>query len=249
MMNLGPQNGDLLLNQHNVDFAGAAALTVMREHQMPEAQFAALNDLLFAVDAAGVSRKVLAEIRVTHEFCVIDQPTLSGGEGMGIGESTRHFPKGFPPVALYQIRMIPAGGMLFASGPIAAYYARIVVPTDGEVKWFEYELHGTSPSVRQRTLEGLMSFFESGSKLRAYEIYHPWTKVDWKGTDATGAEIGRLLDEQAAAIRAVAQDIARRHLFETSGMRIPIEVTVRDCRRSNAEPMPQIGTVREVVIP
>jgi hypothetical protein len=251
LMNLGPPNGDAFVNRHNADFAGTNALIAMREHQMPEEQFAAVNDLLFALDAKTASRKVLAEIRVTHEFCVTDQHTFRADDGSGgIGESTRHFPKGFPPVALYQIRTFPkSGDLLFAARPMATYYARIVVPTDGEVKWFEYQFHGASTSARQRTLEKLMSFFESRSKLRADEIYHPWTAVDWQGTEATAAEVNRLLDDQADEIRAVVQDMARRRFIEATGMRIPIAVTVRDCRRNNAEPMPKIGAVREVVFP
>ena len=94
-----------------------------------------------------------------------------------------------------------------------------------------------------------MAIFENRLKPPASEIYHPWTAVDWRGAEATGAEIGQSLDDQTAAIRSVVQEMARRHFIEATGMRIPIAVTVRDCRRDHGEPLPQIGSVREIIFP
>ena len=88
--------------------------------------------------------------------------------------------------------------------------------------------------MRQRTLEA--------------EVFHPWTAVDWQGREDTGAKIQELLDDQAASIRSVVQEMERRRFIEASGMRIPIKVMVRDCRRYSREPLPQIAPVREVVI-
>jgi hypothetical protein len=64
----------------------------------------------------------------------------------------------------------------------------------------------------------------------------------------TGAKITELLDDQAASIQSVVQEM-ERGFIEASGMRMPIKVIVSDCRRYSREPLPQIGSLREVVIP
>jgi hypothetical protein len=224
----------------------------MRDHKMPEDEWIALNDLLFAIDAKTASQQALREIRITHRFCVTDQHTFLADDGSGgIGQSTRHFPKGFPPIALYQIRTLPAhaGDSLFNSTPIATYYSRIIVPTNGEAKWFDYEFHPAFTPVRQRTLGRLLAIFENRLKPSAGEIFHPWSAVDWQGTESTGAKIAELLDDQAASIQSVVQEMERRHFIEATGMHIPIEVIVTDCRRYNSGPLPQIAPLRDVVIP
>jgi hypothetical protein len=253
LMNGAKPGNDPFIERHNLDKDGESALLAMRDHHMPEDEWAALNDLLFAIDPKTACQMFLQEIRITHQFCVTDQHTFLADDGSGgMGLSTRHFPKGFPPIALYQIRMSPihAGDALFLNSPITTYYARIVVPADGEAKWFDYEFHAVFTPVRQRTLARLLAIFEN--RLRqppASEIFHPWTAVDWQGTENTGAKITELLDDQAASIQSAVREIERRGFIKASGMRIPIAVIVTDCRRVRGESLPQIAPVREVVIP
>jgi len=135
--------------------------------------------------------------------------------------------------------------MLFMDKPIPTYYARVVVPTNGEAGWFYFEFHGASTSTRQRTLERLLSEYDNPSKQQVHpEIFHPWTAVDWHGTETTGVEINKLLEDQAAAIRALIQNIERRRRTKLSGMRIPITVVVRD----GFDPLPRIPPVCEVIV-
>jgi hypothetical protein len=107
-----------------------------------------------------------------------------------------------------------------------------------------------SGSTRQRTLERFLAIFLSGPKQPpAEEIFHPWTAVDWRGTEATGQEIAELLDEQDASIRSVVQEMQRRGSVEAASRRIPVTVIVRDCRRDARESMPRVEPFREVAIP
>jgi hypothetical protein len=253
LMNGAKPGNDPFNFKRNLDKDGESALLTMRDRQMPEDEWIALNDLLFAIDPNTASQMVVQEIRITHQFCVTDQHTFRADDGSGgVEQSTRHFPKGFPPIGLYQIRTssVHPGDALFNYTPIATYYARIVVPTDGEAKWLSFEFHAASTPVRQRTLERLLAISENRRKQpSAVEIFHPWTAVDWQGTENTGAKIAELLDDQAASILSVVQEIERRGFIKASGMRIPIAVVVVDCRRYSREPLPQIAPVREVEIP
>jgi hypothetical protein len=253
LMNGAKPGNDPFVFKRNLDKDGESALLAMRDRQMPEDDWVALNDLLFAIDPKTASQMLVQEIRITHQFCVTDQHTLRADDGSGgVVQSTRHFPKGFPPIALYQIRTssVHPGDALFNYTPIATYYARIVAPTDGEAKWLDFEFHAASTPVRQRTLERFLAIFENHRKQpTAGEVFHPWTAVDWQGTENTGAKITELLDDQAASIRSVVQEIERRGFIKASGMRIPIKIIVSDCRRYSREPLPQIAPVREVVIP
>jgi len=245
----GPRGNDAFSYGRNIDADGAAALLEMRGHQIREDEWAAINDLLFAIDRKVAIQKVLEELRVTSEFCVTDQPTIRADDGSGgATTSKRRFPKGLPPIALYQIRLLPAspGNVLFSQNPIPVYYARVVVPTDGEAGWFYFEFHGASTSTRQRTLERLLSEYDNS---HGAEIFHPWAAEDWRGTEKTADEIDRLLDDQAAAIRRVLQNIERSHLIKLSGMHVPIAVVVRDCRKDGQSALPQIAPVREVIFP
>jgi hypothetical protein len=253
-MNGAGTSSDFLLYRRTLSPDSEGALIEMREHQMrgdEEAEWAALNDLLFALDPKVGVEKALRDIRMTHEFCVSDQNALRADDGSGgVGTSIRHFPKGFPPIALYQIRThANPGDQVFLDQPIAAYYARVVVPTDGEVKWSTFEFHGASTSARQRTLEGLLEWLETPAKHQQGEIFHPWTAVDWQGTEGTRAAIESLLDRQEAAIRAVVQEIGRRGFLKTTGMRFAVNVIVRDCRRGGRDSLPQIAPVREIAFP
>jgi len=248
LMNAGPASDSDLYRRH-IEPNRENVLLEMRKHPMREDEWAALNDLLFAIDAKTATQKALEDMRFTHEFCVTDQQTIRADDGsVGAGVGTRHFPKGFPPIALYQIRTYPIhpGDTLFIDSPIATYFARIVVPADGEAKWLEYEFHAGSTSSRQRTIERLLAIFDN--QRQRSEIFHPWTAVEWEGREATAVKIATLLDNQAASIRALVQEIERRGLIPASEMTIPIKMSVRDCRSKVSEPLPPTAPVRDVIV-
>ena len=92
----------ILLSRDPAAEGAENALLDMREHAMPAPQWTAVNDLLFAVSSKRFFQKTLEEIRVTHEFVVIDphEGVAFCGGALGCGGSRRHFPKGFPPIAL-----------------------------------------------------------------------------------------------------------------------------------------------------
>ncbi len=250
LMNAGSGADSPDFYRRHIDPNRESALLELRKHPMREDDWAALNDLLFAIDARTATQKMLEEMRFTHEFCVTDQHTIRADDGSGgIGVGTRRFPKGFPPIALYQIRTHPVhpGDTVFIDSPIATYFARVVVPTDGDAKWFDYEFHGASTSARQRTIERFLSIFDT--QRGRSDIFHPWTAVDWEGREATAVKIANLLDAQAASIRELVQETERRGVMPASGLTIPIQVIVRDCRRNIQEPLPSTAPVRDVIVP
>ena len=239
----------ILMNEAapRLDRDAETGLLNMRDHRMPEEEWTSLNDLLFLIDPPVASRMLLRDIRITYEFCVTDQAIMRADDGSaGIGESTRHLPAGFPPIGLYQIRTYTAGkgDALFIAEPIPTYYARVVVPTDQEVKWSVFEYHGASTSARQRTLERLFSIFHPRD-----DIFHPWAAVDWQGTEKTGARIAQLLDDQAESIRAVLREMLRRGLISAAGTQMDVAVRVRDCRRSHQDALPDVAPTRTIAFP
>src|SRR5580704_17597520 len=73
LMNSATPGNDPFIYGHNLDKDSESALLAMRDHQMPEDEWIALNDLLFAIDPKTASQMVVQEIRITHQFCVTDQ--------------------------------------------------------------------------------------------------------------------------------------------------------------------------------
>ena len=63
----GPSSGSDAMTYHrNLDPDGEAALLQMRTHQMREDEWAAINDLLSAIDPNVAAQKMLEDIRVTQ---------------------------------------------------------------------------------------------------------------------------------------------------------------------------------------
>ena len=238
----------LLSRAHDDAAAGnERTLLALRGHAMPDVEWAAVNDLLLIASPKSFYQRAIEEIRVTHDFVITDQPLGFCGGGYGCGVSTRRFPKGFPPVALYQLwdTLLEPGDTLFLQQPVEIYYRRVVVPTDGEAKWSDCQFSSTSAEARQ-TLQS--HFFDSLASRQSSLLFHQGSTIDWHGAGQATAEMERLLDEQAASIQALVALAQERGLVQASGMRLTIETTVHDSRRDVREPMPHVAP-REIVIP
>ena len=223
-------------------------LLAMREESMPDPEWAAVNDLLFSVPSKAFFQRTLQEIRITHAFVVVDRSVGFCGGTTACGSSTRRFPKGFPPVALYQLQaeMAP-GDALLVDRPVAIYYRRIVVPTDGEVEWNECESSTVPTELRQTWLARFFSAIDWLSIQQAEQLFHPQTIIEWHGAAQAAAEMEGLLARQAASIQTLVGHAQQRELLQASGMRLSIKTTMEDVRRDRSVPSPPVAS-REIVI-
>ena len=227
-----------------------SALLNMREHSMREPEWAAVNDLLFSVSSKPFFQETLEEIRVTHQFVVADQLVFSCGGAFGCGGSTRHFPKDFPPVALYQLgmAMTQAGDTLVMEQPVLIHYRRTVVPTNGEVPWSDCDYDGLVADARQALLARFFSAIGAHSADESYNLFRPRTTINWHDAAQALAEMDQLMAAQAASIQALIVEAQERGLVQSSGMSLTIQTSVVDARRDKSLPLPAIAP-REVVIP
>jgi hypothetical protein len=243
----------LILLSRDATAEGAEnALLDMRERSLPAPEWTAVNDLLFAISSKAFFQKTLQEIRVTHDFVIIDpnQGVAFCGGGIGCGGTRRHFPKGFPPIALYQLWTASSlpGDIVFIEQPVAIHYRRIVVPTGGEVGWRNCQSDSLVGDSRQTLLARLFGAVGGRSSDDAYQLFHPRTTLNWQNAAQAASEIENLLTSQAAAVQALIEDAQTRDLVHASGMRLAIETTINDLRSDKSVPVPAV-TPREIVIP
>ena len=219
----------------------------MREQSISEPEWAAVNDLLFANYSKPFFQRTLQEIRITHDFVLTDQAVGFCGGGIGCGLSTRRFPHGFPPIAVYQLQttMTSPGDTLFQEQPVAIHYRRIVVPTNGEV---ELSNCGVPTEVRQTHLAQFLSAIDGLSIRQSEELIHPRSMIIWRDNAHAASEMKSLLDEQAASIQALVGHAQQRGLVDASGLRLNIETTVVDVRRDRSGLAPS-NSPREIIIP
>jgi hypothetical protein len=239
----------ILLNRDAAGPGAESALLATREESMPDAEWAAVNDLLFSVSSKPFLQKTLQEIRITHDFLVTDREVASCGGTTACGASIRNFPKGFPPIALYQLQtaMTP-GDILLLERPVAVYYRRIVIPSGGEVEWNDCQSDTTPTELRQTWRAQFFSAIDWLSKEQAEQVFHPQTIIKWQDAAQASAEIERLLAQQAASIQTLVGNAQRRGLIDASAMRLTINPTVGDVRSNRSVAVPRVVS-RDVVIP
>jgi len=226
------------------------ALLAIRGHEVPDAEWKAVNDLLFQMGSRPFFQAAFAEIQLTHRFIVADQDVGLCGGMSGCGVSKRHFPAGYPPIALYQFNqdMTKPGDVLLSESQVPVYFRRSVVPTDGEAEWMECQSSPTFTTVRQMTLAQFLGAIEDLSLAESEGLFMPITRVRWHGAFETASEMEMQLDEQSAAFRKLVADAQKRNLLEASGMVIGIATTIDDVRRDRSERIPAVAP-REIVIP
>jgi hypothetical protein len=228
-----------------------SALLAMREQRLTDPEWVAVNNLLFAGASKGFFEKALREIRITHDFVVADQQVLTCGGSIGCGLTVRRFPKGYPPIALYQlwVSLTHPGDILFLEQPVPTYYRRIVIPTDGEAQWQDCKAYLTSGEPRQGYLAQFLGATKGLSATQAYDLFHPRTNIDWRTSEAAAGEMEKLLDAQTASLLSLIGDAQKRGVMkEASGTHLRINTQVQDVRRDRSVPLPSVPS-RELVIP
>jgi hypothetical protein len=238
----------LILMSRNYGPENESDLVAQREQEMPDPEWAAVNDLLFGVSSKPFFQSVLREIRITHDFLIIDHEVGMCGGTTACGTSMRRFPKGFPPIALYQLRTdLTPGDNLLIERPVAIYYRRIVVPTDGEVEWSECESNTIPTGLRQTWLAQFLAATDWLTAQQAEQLFHPQTMIEWHGAALAANQAADEMDRQAASIEALIGKAQRRGLVDASGLSLAIETSVGDVRSDKSVPAPKIAP-REIVI-
>lgn len=226
------------------------ALLDMREHSMPSPEWAAVNDLLFAISSKPFFQTTLEEIRITHTFVIADQWAGSCGGALGCGGSRRHFPKGFPPIGLYQLwtAFTVPGDIVFIEQPVAIHYRRIVIPTDSEIGWSDCQYDGLVMDARETLRARFFSALGGRSAEESYKLFNPRTNIGWQDPAQTASEMENDLALQAAAIQALIEDAQQRGLVQASGMRLTVDTAVQDLRGDRSVPLPAVAP-HKIVIP
>jgi hypothetical protein len=224
----------ILMSRSSIDSAAEDALLDIREQNIPESQWTAINHLLFAASSKKFFQRTFEELVVTHHFLMYDGNGGVFGSGSGGGVSccggAGLISKDLPIIASYALTSAPSpGDVLLVSKPVPLYYTR----SPGGCEWFN--------AVDRQALT--TRFFSAiiGRPAEQIEMnFHSTTRV------ATAAQIQDALTTQAMTIRALIADAQQRGLVEASGMHLPIAITIEDLRRDRTVPLP---SPYEIVIP
>jgi hypothetical protein len=229
----------ILLSRDSANKGNEAALLAMRDHEMPDDQLAAIDDLLFEASRESFLANLLPQIRITHDFF----PASRGWalcDSLLISKSERRFPKDFPPTALYELSTSGwEGSTILLKSLVTVYYRLVaVVPTDDKITWETGAdgCYGSVPSARQAMLDKLLHDEIGDLYTReTRDLLHPLTGVEYEDLEPGRAEIDRKLDEQSNALIGLFQQIQQRSLARTSGMHFAIEVRLHGRNGTHTE--------------
>jgi hypothetical protein len=151
-------------------------------------------------------------------------------EAPGCGGSRRHFPKGFPPIARYQLwtAFAAPGDIVFLELPLAVHYRRIVVPTDGDAAWSDCESDSLPGDTRRALLTRFFSAIGGGSGDDPYQLFHARTTINWRDAAQAASEMENHLAAQSASVQELVEDAQERDLVQASGMRLTVNAPVVD---------------------
>ena len=241
----------ILLSRRPADADTEEALLDIRERPMSEAEWVAVNDLLYAGHSKYFFQRILGEIQFTHAFIVSEEHGLNAdGGSSGCAISRRSFVKGFPPAAAYQLLtfIVAPGDILFEKDPVAVYYRRSVYRPDSEIEWTDCQFYPAS-AARQDHLGLFLAAIDDLSPMEAISRFHADTWLWWQGSvQQVTTEIGTRLAEQTAAIHTMVEHMKQRGQLPPDGIPLTIKVSVRDYRRDRSVPLQGLGT-REIAVP
>ena len=218
-------------------------LLSMREEKLNQPQWLTVNNLLLRMKSAQFYTKTLNELRITHEFTVVDPVGLAPGSGGGSGGGgwscgVRGLPKGFPPIGLYQLTEYAGEGyVLVAKGPRDIYYRRKVVPTDRQIGWDVPFSMSDRQWERLQYLAALNQFAEA----EVMSIFWAQSSVPWHNAADFLRRTDADLEAQAANIQAFVAAARLRGIMVPSGISLKIVPKVKDLRRSIPGSLPEVA--------
>jgi hypothetical protein len=240
----------ILLASRTTD-ADEADLLAMREKDLNEAEWLVVNNLLLRRRSAAFFAKTLQEIHVTHTFVVSDTGVAPGegrGGSFGRGGPNVGFPKGFPPIAIYQLEIAqwgtpPPGAddVLVIKGPMNqgdVFYRRTVVPADGTAPNLGRNFRDTDRQIYRRAYMAELGGLSMGE---AGKLFCPTTNVRWRSPEDFAHEADLALGSRADRVHEFVLAAEREGLGNVGGMRLEIDPVIKDYRSSPESPLPPLG--------
>lgn len=200
----------------------------------------AANNLLFARESQRWYTMMLGELPVTHRFIETDPGDVAGigaGEGGAVcGDGAAAMPKGFPPMALYELQQSPQrGSVLLAQGPEPAYYGRTIVPADKQVGFGHCDLLLDRAGVQIGYLAELANL----TAAQAQSLFRAETSIPYRSLEDFQSQVDLSLQTQEQGIREVLRK-AKQRGFDPSGVTLQIVPEVIDRRTSATGPVPTL---------
>ena len=198
--------------------------------------------LLVEDEAPGLAAELLRGLRLTLEVTVEDgRPgDTSGGFGMGgIGHGVLYPVKGFPPIANYSFWDFPVrDAVVLAGGPRPVYYTRKACAADAGIPSSGHRSFIDAPTAEDRVAL-LDELIDHWLPVKAVEpLTVRWTTPqDYRRRIATARQ---QLARDAASLIDIAKREGRLTPDEAGGLRIAIDVRVRDNRALKRVPLPAI---------
>jgi len=219
--------------------------------ELPDPEWFALNNILLAQHRMRALGLMLKDMPPEHYFDVWETIQPHGGIGGGIGDGVGiapawRFPDGFPPIALYRLRLFPcARCSVAAEGPRTVYYERNVVPLGDSVTWrYEPNPRGESASLKyQRTdylVESLARIFDRPVQ-EVREAFFPRTNIVWKSPAQTSRKIEEGLKIQISGLSSLFAGAKLRRGIDLPSVQLTITPKVRDYRQRDKTPLPDPG--------
>jgi hypothetical protein len=208
----------------------------------------AANNLLFEMKSPRWYASTLGAVNITHRFTVKDRDEglgIGGGSGGGFcGDGVGAMPKGFPPVALYELQdSRERGSIVLARGPKDVYYKRIVVPADKQVGFGSCGSAVDRIAIRIGYLAGLVNM----PAHQAEDLFHRETAIRYQGNEEFEREVEQSLEAQEQGIRSLVRTAKERGLECAPGMSLRIVPEVIDRRQNAADRLPLVAP-REIVL-
>jgi len=237
------------------DSGNEDTLFAMRDEQLSDGEWLTVNNLLFKIGSGRFFAKTLAEVDITHDFVVkdVDTPGYGRGGDRAWSSPMRHFPKGFPPIALYRLVAWPAeGDLLLVHGPHNVYYRRIIVPVDGSVSWDptgwdDKMIQEFGFCYRQEFRLEYLAQLGPMSVDDVRRLFETGTTIHWLNAQEFMLEVETQLSAQETAIRSFVANARQHGMGDVSGMPLKIVSRFLDLRQNAHDALPAVAA-REFVL-
>jgi len=219
-------------------------LLAMMDEDINTAEWLAICNLLFQKRSREFFQKTLSEVAITHTFEIKDFDGFAGRCGGAIGSASapRHFPNGFPPIALYQLDFPQMSGrgpddeVLAFPGPRDIYYRRAVIATGTEETWTHLNFFHYLDVYRSEYLAAGLTGMSSQD---LNKVLFPLSSIRWQNAERFNQQAAEQLDRQADQIRELLMEM-REHGLDVQALSLHIAPIIYDYRNDKDEPLPSL---------
>jgi hypothetical protein len=209
------------------------ALLSMIDEPLNTAEWLAVGNVLSEQRSQRFFRKTLSELVLTHDFQVSNSNhgwVGRCGGAIGSGTTQRRFPKGFPPIALYQLdfpqmsQSVPNDEILAFSGPHDVYFRRKVIQPGAQEEWTELNFFRYLDGYRSQYLARLAGRPDD----EVFNALFPASVIRWTDAQAFKNDVALALNNQSGKIRELVFEMERQGLNGVRGLRLSISPAITD---------------------